>query len=157
MSRAFQRRSPAIGQGWGSSRWPERGQSWPPGWHISGRAQATQLKGPVNQSHLFNIRPSLLAPGIQLAISPQPLYPQPEPDKGLFTWQSAVEDPGREKNEVPFSHQWGANPLPTRGFWSHGSNLKLKGEMGTLDPLARHHIKYLAQLWSQNKVNPPRP
>lgn len=65
---------------------------------------------------LLTMRQSLQAPGIQLAIPLQPLYPQPEPDKSLFTWQSAVADPGREKKKVPFSCRWRANPLPTRGY-----------------------------------------
>lgn len=40
-----------------------------------GEAEPPGLKGPVNQSRLFNILPSLLAPGIQPAVSLQPLCP----------------------------------------------------------------------------------
>lgn len=37
-----------------------------------------------------------------------PLHPQPGPDKDLFTWQSAVEDQGREKKEGSFQSPMGS-------------------------------------------------
>lgn len=84
---------------------------------------------------LLTMRQSLQAPGIQLAIPLQHLYPQPEPDKSLFTWQSAVADPAREKKKGPFQLSMGSKSSANKRLWSHGSNLKLKGEMGALDSL----------------------
>ena len=122
-----------------------------------GGPKAALLKRPVNHRHLFTMRRSPLAPGIQLAISLQPLYPQPRPDKGLFTWQSASGRPRQRKERGSFQLPVGSKSSAHKRLWSHGSNLKLKGEMRTLDSLAQDHIKCLAPAWSQIKVKLPWP
>lgn len=82
---AYENTSPDRGQGSRASRWPERVKVDLPADTSQGVPKPLCSKGAVNHNHVFTIRQSLLAPGIQLAIPIQPLYPQPEPDKGLFT------------------------------------------------------------------------
>lgn len=124
--RAFPHRRPAKGQGSGASRWPAGVKVDLLADTSVGGPKATLLKRPVNHSHLFTMRRSLLAPGIQLAVSLQPLYPQPRPDKGLFTWQSASGRPGQRKERGSFQLPVGSKSSAHKRLWSHGSNLKLK-------------------------------
>lgn len=94
-------------QGFGGKQVAGRGQSWPPDRHVGGRGlDHSSQRTCQSQSLIYHALISSGPRGIQPAISLRPLYPQPELDKGHFTWQSAMDEQGREKKGVPFSGWW---------------------------------------------------
>lgn len=156
MSWACAHRGPAKGQGSGASRWPERVK-------VDLLAD-TSVGGPKPQrskdpSITLTYLPCVISVGPRDAacyFSPASLPPSQRQiraslhDKVL--WKTR-----QRKERGSFQLPVGSKSSTHKRLWSHGSNLKLKGEMGTLDSPGptSYQVSYTSLISNKDKL--PRP
>lgn len=101
------------GQRLGRAGGQEGGQSWPPDGHIGGQAWVALLKRTrQSQSLIYRELISVVPRGASKPFFSGSFNPQPEPDKGFFTWQSAMEAQGRGKERPSFQlPMWSKSPF----------------------------------------------